>query len=42
MIWTEALRSATAIARARKVTGEDGRPALLEFLTAAETEVSHG
>ena len=31
-----------AIVRARRVTEEDGKPALLEFLTAAETEVSHG
>ena len=30
-----------AIARARRAT-EEGRPALLEVLTAAETEVSHG
>ncbi|MCH8974404.1 MAG: hypothetical protein IH869_04950, partial [Chloroflexi bacterium] len=31
-----------AIARARRVTEEEGKPALLEFLTAAETESSHG
>ena len=31
-----------AIARARKVTEEDGRPALLEIMTSAETVVSRG
>ena len=31
-----------AIARARKVTEEDGRPALLEVMTSAETVVSRG
>ena len=31
-----------AIARARRVTEEDGKPALLEVMTSAETEVSHG
>ena len=31
-----------AIARARRVTEEDGRPALLEVMTSAETEVSRG
>jgi acetolactate synthase-1/2/3 large subunit len=30
-----------AFARARKVTEEEGRAVLLEFITSSETEVSH-